>query len=121
MDSDGNRLQNSCSPRHWGHSTMHRVPPVCGTTTTINFVPMEAKLMILFTTTCGVSHVLYMSHSLHTLFMNTVSVDCSLEQQFVSYWCVYSHADSQHKSTCRIYTIKTKSTPMHAYHTSVYC
>ena len=22
MDPDGNRLQNSCSPRHWGHS-MH--------------------------------------------------------------------------------------------------
>ena len=35
MDPDGNRLQNSCSPRHWGHSTMHRVPPVSGTTTTI--------------------------------------------------------------------------------------
>ena len=35
MDPDGNRLQNSCSPRHWGHSTMHRVPPVFGTTTTI--------------------------------------------------------------------------------------
>ena len=34
MDPDGNRLQNSCSPRHWGHSTMHRVPPVSGTTTT---------------------------------------------------------------------------------------
>ena len=33
MDPDGNRLQNSCSPRHWGHSTMHRVPPVSGTTT----------------------------------------------------------------------------------------
>ena len=31
MDPDGNRLQN----RHWGHSTMHRVPPVSGTTTTI--------------------------------------------------------------------------------------
>ena len=27
--------QNSCSPRHWGHSTMHRVPPVSGPTTTI--------------------------------------------------------------------------------------
>ena len=77
--------------------------------------------MILFTTTFGVLHVLYMSHTLHTLFMNTVSVDCSLDQQAVSYWCVYSHADSQHKSTCRIYTIETKSTPMHAYHTSVYC
>ena len=35
MDPDGNRLQNSCSPRHWGHSTMHRVPPVSGTTTTM--------------------------------------------------------------------------------------
>ena len=35
MDPDGNRLQNSCSPRHWEHSTMHRVPPVSGTTTTI--------------------------------------------------------------------------------------
>ena len=35
MDSDGNRLQNSCSPRHWGHSTMHRVRPVPGTTTTM--------------------------------------------------------------------------------------
>ena len=51
--------------------------------------------MGLFTTTFGVSHVLYMSHSLHTLFMNTVSVNCSLDQQRVSYWCVYSHADSQ--------------------------
>ena len=38
MDPDGNRLQNSCSPRHWGHSTMHRVPPVSGTTTTI-YIP----------------------------------------------------------------------------------
>ena len=35
MDPDGNRLQNSCSPRHWGHSTMRRVSPVSGTTTTI--------------------------------------------------------------------------------------
>ena len=35
MYPDGNRLQNRCSPRHWGHSTMHRVPPVSGTTTTI--------------------------------------------------------------------------------------
>ena len=35
MDPDGNRLQNSCSPRHWWHSTMHQVPPVSGTTTTI--------------------------------------------------------------------------------------
>ena len=35
MDPDGNRLQNSCSPRHWGHSTMHRVNPVSGTTTTM--------------------------------------------------------------------------------------
>ena len=35
MDPDGNRLQNSCSPRHWGHSTMHQVPPVSGTTTTM--------------------------------------------------------------------------------------
>ena len=34
MDPDGNRLQNS-SPRHWGHSTMHRVPPVSGATTTV--------------------------------------------------------------------------------------
>ena len=33
MDPDGNRLQTSCSPRHWGHSTMHRVPTVSGTTT----------------------------------------------------------------------------------------
>ena len=40
--------------------------------------------MGLFTTTFGVSHVLYMSHTLHTLFMNTVSVDCSLDQQYVS-------------------------------------
>ena len=35
MDPDGNRLQNSCSLRLEGHSTMHRVPPVSGTTTTI--------------------------------------------------------------------------------------
>ena len=35
MDPDGNRLQNSGSPRHWGHSTMHRVPPVSETTTTM--------------------------------------------------------------------------------------
>ena len=35
MDPEGNRLQNSCSPRHWGHSTMHRVPSVSGTTTTM--------------------------------------------------------------------------------------
>ena len=35
MDLDGNRLQNNCSPRHWEHSTMHRVPPVSGTTTTV--------------------------------------------------------------------------------------
>ena len=83
--------------------------------------PWMLKLVDIFTTTFGVSHVLYMSHTLCTFPMNTVSVDCSLDQQAVSYWCVYSHADSQHKSTCRIYTIETKPTPMHAYHTSVYC
>ena len=27
VDPNGNRIQNSCGPRHWGHSTMHRVPP----------------------------------------------------------------------------------------------
>ena len=26
MDPEGNRLQNSCSPRHWGHS-MHGTRP----------------------------------------------------------------------------------------------
>ena len=30
MDPDGNRLQNSCSPRHWGHSTMHECPQCLG-------------------------------------------------------------------------------------------
>ena len=30
MDADGNRLQNSCSPRHWGHSTMHECPQCLG-------------------------------------------------------------------------------------------
>ena len=75
---------------------------------------MEAQAHGVIYYNIGVSHVLYMSHTLHTLFMNTVSVDCSLDQQGVSYWCVYSHSDSQPKSTCRIYTIETKSTPMHA-------
>ena len=49
MDPDGNRLQNSCSPKHWGHSTMHRVPPVSGTTTTIYMPP----------------HVKYLRYSVH--------------------------------------------------------
>ena len=31
MDPNGNRIQNSCSLRHWGHPTMHQVPPVSGT------------------------------------------------------------------------------------------
>ena len=56
MDPDGNRLQNSCSPRHWGHSTMHRVPPVSGTTTTICCV-------VHTVTACGVcTHKLIRVH-----------------------------------------------------------
>ena len=50
MDPDGNGLQNSCSPRHGGHSTMHRVPPVSGTTTTIYMLYMT--LGHSSTTTC---------------------------------------------------------------------
>ena len=61
--------------------------------------PWSHKLIGLFTTTFGVSHVLCISHTLHTLFMNTVSVDCSLDQQLVSYWCVFlmlTHNTSPH-------------------------
>ena len=47
MDPDGNRLQNSCSPRHWGHSTMHRVPPVSGPTTTMYLDQDRNKQMYL--------------------------------------------------------------------------
>ena len=32
MNLDGNKIQNSCTPRHWGHLTMHQVPPVSGNT-----------------------------------------------------------------------------------------
>ena len=35
MDLDGNRIQKSCSPRHWGHSSMYWVPAVSGTTSTV--------------------------------------------------------------------------------------
>ena len=61
MDPDGNRLQNSCSPRHWGHSTMHRVPPVSGTKTTLCKV-------LLYTCTCimCVGHELKASLTLAT-------------------------------------------------------
>ena len=39
MNSDGNRIQNGCTPRHWEH-LMHgqvpgQVPPMSGTTSTI--------------------------------------------------------------------------------------
>ena len=34
--SNGSGWQQTSSPRHWGHSTMHRVPPVSGTTTTMH-------------------------------------------------------------------------------------
>ena len=35
MDSDGNRMQNNYCPINWGHSTMHRVPPVSGSITAV--------------------------------------------------------------------------------------
>ena len=44
MDPDGNRLQNSCSPRHWGTRPCIECPPVSGTTTTI-YMPRGGLLL----------------------------------------------------------------------------
>ena len=41
MNPDGNRLQNSCSPRHWGHSTIDQVPQCLG----LQLLCMNVKCM----------------------------------------------------------------------------
>ena len=60
MDPDGNRLQNSCSLRHWGHLTMYRVPQVSGTTTTTYYISMYK------TNTCFVFYTLLFGVSIAT-------------------------------------------------------